>query len=130
MRAASYFAGWALAIPGLLFAGAILALHHAIAVANLLRILWEILVAFAYGLPLLALVAIALCIAGFFRMGRIIGGSMLLVSSLAAIAVILEGVGAPKGLSEALYFAPTAGAALLAGWLVHAETRDNRPPPG
>jgi len=122
MRAAGYFLGWALALPGLVFAAALLALGRAIALGNVFRVLWEMLLAFAYGLPLLTLVAVALVIAGCFRMGRIVGGTALLVASLGTIAVILDAVGAPKGPGEALYLAPTAGAALLAGWLLRAES--------
>ena len=96
MRAAIYFLGWALALPGLVFAAALLALGRAIALGNVFRVLWEMLLAFAYGLPLLALVAVALIIAGCFRMGRIVGGTALLIVCLGTIAVILEMVGAPK----------------------------------
>jgi hypothetical protein len=126
MRAAIYFLGWALALPGLVFAAALLALGRAIALGNVFRVLWEALLAFAYGLPLLALVAVAMVVAGCFRMGRVVGSTALLVVSLGTIAVILEAVGAPKGLGEALYLAPTAGAAALAAWLLGAET--NHPP--
>jgi hypothetical protein len=123
MRIVAYFSAWLLALPGLSFAAAILALHRAIAVANLLQVVWEALFAFAYGLPLVALLALVACIAGFFRMGRVIGSGALLVASLGALAVMLEGFGAPTGLAEAWYLAPTVGSAVLAGWLIHTETR-------
>jgi len=126
MRAAVYFLGWALALPGLVFAAALLALGRAIALGNVFRVLWEMLLAFAYGLPLLALAAVALVIAGCFQMGRIVGGVALLVASLGTVAVILDTVGAPRELGEALYLAPTVGAAVLGGWLLRAET--NEPP--
>jgi hypothetical protein len=127
MRAAVYFLGWALALPGLVFAAALLALGRAITLGNVFRVLWEVLLAFAYGLPLLALVAVAMIVAGCFRVGRIVGSTALLIASLGTIAVILEVVGAPKNLGETLYLAPTAGAAALAAWLLRAET--NHPPP-
>ncbi len=128
MRAAVYFLGWALALPGLLFAAALLALGRAIALANVFRVLWEAVLAFAYGLPLLALVAIAIIVAGCFQMGRVVGSTALLVLSLGTIAVILEMIGAPKGPGETLYLAPTAGAAALAAWLLRAETNHGPPP--
>ena len=123
MRIAAYFAGWLLALPGLLLAAAVLALHRAIALGNLFAIVWEALVAFAYGLPLAGLAALVVCILGFFRMGRMIGAGGLLVATLGTLAVILEATGSPKGIDEALYFAPTVAAAVLAGWLLQAETR-------
>jgi len=129
MRAAIYFLGWALALPGVLFAAALLALGRAIALGNVLRVLWEALLAFAYGLPLLALVAVAVIVAGCFQAGRVVGGTALLVVSLGTIAVILEMVGAPDGLGQSLYLAPTAGAAALAAWLLRAETSHGPPPP-
>jgi hypothetical protein len=76
MRIAAYFAGWLLALPGILLAAAILALHRAVALGNLFAIAWEALVAFAYGLPLAGLAALVVCILGFFRMGRVIGAGM------------------------------------------------------
>jgi hypothetical protein len=123
MRIAAYFAGWLLALPGLLLAAAVLALHRAIALGNLFAIAWEALVAFAHGLPLAALAALVVCILGFFRMGRVIGAGMLLVGALGTLAVILEATGSPKGIDEALFFAPTIAAAAIAGWLLQAENR-------
>ena len=70
MRIAAYFAGWLLALPGILLASAVLALHRAVALGNLFAVAWEALVAFAYGLPLAGLVALVVCILGFFRMGH------------------------------------------------------------
>ena len=130
MRIVAYFAGWLLALPGLFFAAAIRALSRAIAVGNLLQVVWEALLAFAYGLPLVGLVALVACIAGFFRMGRVIGSGALLVASLGSLAVMLEGFGSPNGIGEAWYLAPTVGAAVLAGWLIRAETRGVPQPAG
>jgi len=127
MHIAAYFAGWLLALPGLLLAAAVLALNRAIALGNLFAILWEALVAFAYGLPLAALAALVVCILGFFRMGRVIGAGMLLLAALGTLAVILEATGSPKGLDEALFLVPTVAAAVLGGWLLQAETRADPP---
>ena len=124
MRALAYFAGWLLAAPGLLVATAMLAVHRAIALANLYAILWESLIAFAYGLPLAFLLAFIVGILGFFRIGRIVGAGMLLIAALGAVAIVLDATGAPKDSGETLFLAPTAAAAVLAGWLLHAETRD------
>ena len=123
MRIAAYFAGWLLALPGILLAAAILAVHRAVALGNLFAIAWEALVAFAYGLPLAGLAAIVVCILGLFRMGRVIGAGMLLVGALGTLAVILEATGSPKGVDEALFLAPTVAAAAIAGWLLQAENR-------
>jgi hypothetical protein len=129
MRIAAYFAGWLLALPGLLFAIAVLALNRAIALANLFAIGWEMLVVLAYGLPLAGLAALVICILGFFRMGRVIGSGALLVAALGTLAVIFESTGPPKGIDEALFFAPTVVAAVLAGWLLQADTRAGTPTP-
>ena len=129
MRIAAYFIGWLLALPGLLFATAVLALNRAIALSNLFAIGWEMLIAFAYGLPLAGLAALVVCILGFFRMGRTIGAGALLVAALGTLAVVFESTGPPKGIDEALFFAPTVMAAVLAGWLLQAETRASPPPP-
>jgi len=123
MRTLAYFAAWLLALPGLLFAAAILALDRAIALGNLAHVLWAALIAFAYGLPLAGLLALVAVIAGFFRMGRMIGGGALLVVALGALAVTLERTGATLTAGHALFLLPTVAAAALAGWLLHAETR-------
>jgi hypothetical protein len=130
MRALAYFAGWLLAAPGLLLAAAMLAVHRAIALASLYAILWESLIAFAYGVPFVVLLVLIVGILGFFRMGRVVGAGMLLIASLGALAIVLEATGAPKDSGEALFLAPTAAAAVLAGWLLHAETRDAPVTPG
>jgi hypothetical protein len=129
VRIAAYFTGWLLALPGLLFAIAVLALNRVIVLANLFSIGWEMLIAFAYGLPLAGLAALVVCIFGFFRTGRAIGAGALLVAALGTLAVIFESTGAPKGVDEALFFAPTVVAAVLAGWLLQAETRAGPPAP-
>ena len=128
MRVVAYFTGWLLAAPGLCVAALFLAVGRAIALGNLVAITWEALLAFIYGLPLAGLVALALAILGFFRMGRIIGAGVLLVCALGAIAVVLESGGTPQRAAEFLFLAPTGAAAALAGWLLYAETRTTPPP--
>ncbi|MEO7500266.1 MAG: hypothetical protein ABIX11_11805 [Casimicrobiaceae bacterium] len=128
MRILAYFAGWLLALPGLLFAAALLALHRLLTVGNLAAIAWEAIFAFAYGVPLAGLIALVLCILGFFRMGRLIGAGALLVAALGTVAILLESTGAPKGFDQAFFLAPTGAAALLAGWLLRAEANAAPPP--
>jgi len=123
MRIAAYFAGWLLALPGLVLAAGVLMLDRAMRLGNLARILWEALVAFAYGLPLLVLAALVIALLGFWRTGRLVGAGLLLLASLASVAVILESFGSPQGLGEMLYLAPSAAAALVAGVLINAESR-------
>jgi hypothetical protein len=129
MRIVAYFVGWLLALPGLLIAAAILALHRAISLGNLFAILWEAIVGFAYGLPLVALVALSIVILGFFRMGRMIGAGMLLVVALGTLAVVLEAMSASlKQVDDVAFLAPTAIAAVLAGWLLRVDTHAPPPP--
>lgn len=123
MRIAGYFAGWLLALPGIVLAGGVLLIGHAIRVGNLFRILWDALEAFAYGLPLIVLAALVVAILGFFRMGRLVGAGLLLLASLASIAIVLDAFGSPTGAGEALYLAPAALAAVIGGALVNAESR-------
>ncbi len=123
MRIAAYFAGWLLALPGLVLAAGVLMIGRAIRIGNLARILWEALEAFAYGLPLIVLAAFVIAILGFFRVGRLVGGGLLLLASLASIAIILDAFGSPTDLGEALYLAPAAIAAVVGGALVNAESR-------
>src|SRR5262245_31418375 len=124
MRALAYFAGWLLAVPGLLFAVAVLALDRVIALGNPFAILWEAAAAFAYGLPVAALVTIGVCILGCFRMGRLVGAGALLVTCLGSLALILESEASPRDFEEALSLAPTIAAAVRAGWLLRAESRN------
>ena len=127
MRIAAYFLGWLLALPGLCLAGFMLAVGRAISLGNPFMIAWEALLAFAYGLPLVVLVGLVVCILAFFRSGRMIGAAALLVAALGTLAVVIEIAGAPKGVEQALFFVPTVAAAILAGWLLQAEARADSP---
>ncbi len=123
MRILAYFAGWLLALPGLLLAALFIAVDRVVALRSVVAILWEALNVFAYGLPLAGLVLVVLLILGFFRAGRMIGSGALLVGALGALAVILERSGAPEQAGELLFVAPIAAAAVIAGWLLHAESQ-------
>ena len=118
MKVVLYLLGLVLALPAAGLAGFFLVIDHAVTVRNPLKLFLDFLMAFGWGVPVLALVALTLVAAAFFRHGQAVGAGVILIVDVAAIVVILrlgEGIKSP---SELAIFVPALLSIALAGYLV------------
>jgi hypothetical protein len=120
LPALGYLLGLLCAIPLFLFALGVLALGHVIATRNVFTLLWHLVVAFAWGLPLGLLGLVALLVCAFFRKARIAAAALLVVLNLAALAVVLRATGLPGGIGDAAFLGPSFVSLWLHGRILAA----------
>lgn len=124
MRVLAYLLALLTALPGVAFAIGILVLGQVVATRNVFSLVYDLLIAYGYGVPILAVTLLCLFGAGFFQSGRFVGSLVLAILNLAAFAIVLTSPAAPKSFSESVFLLPgllsTTVALLLVRGAFHA----------
>jgi hypothetical protein len=128
VRAVAYLLGLVLSLPLLAFALGVLALGHAIETRNVFVLLYHFVLAFAWGLPLLALGLLVLLVAAVHRLSRLAGAAVLALLNVAALVVVLRATGLPGAIGEAVFLGPTVVALWLQGRLLLEAARGRAGP--
>lgn len=118
MKALAYLVGLILSAPVLAFAVGVLALGHAISTRNVFTLLYQLVYAFAWGLPLAALLVLVLVACAIFPRARLVCAGILVALNGAALVVVLRATGLPREAGEAVFFLPTVVAVGLHGHLL------------
>jgi hypothetical protein len=127
VRISLYLLSVVLALPCVLFALFVLTVEHVIVTRNVLKLLSHFLLAFGWGVPIAALAAILLLVAGFFPAGRVVGATLIVVLDVAALGIILISTARPKSFDESIFLIPSVASAALAGWLLVDHARSAAP---
>lgn len=130
MKILAYFGSFACALPAVALALWVRLVGHVVVTANLFVLIWEFFEAFGRGLPLLVLALLVMVVFGVFPLGRMLGGSVLILLNVAALWTIFRSPAAPTQFSEYLFLAPSVVSLALAGFLVAGHFSKEAKPAG